>query len=56
MSVVTSVSTAGDDLGAFFDGAGDVRLDLLDRLHVDQGPDHRARLEPVGDRARAPLH
>jgi hypothetical protein len=26
-----------------------VRLDLLDRLHVDQRADHRARLEPVGD-------
>ena len=26
-----------------------MRLDLLDRLHVDQWPDHRTRLEPVGD-------
>ncbi len=30
-----------------------MRLDLLDRLHVDQGADHRARLEPVGDLHRA---
>ena len=29
---------AGDHLGALLDGVGDVRLDLLDRLHVDQGP------------------
>jgi hypothetical protein len=62
MSVVTSVSTvgskklppcaalaAGDDLGTLLYGVGDVRLDLLDRLHVDQWPDHRAGLEPVGD-------
>ena len=47
MSVVTSVSTVGrrrcrrgrapvtgNDPGAFFDRVGDVRLDLLDRLHV----------------------
>jgi hypothetical protein len=40
---------AGDDLGALLDGIGDVRLDLLDRLHVDQWPDHRTRLEPIGD-------
>ncbi len=40
---------AGDDLGAFLDRIGDVRLDLLDRLHFDQRPDHRTRLEPVGD-------
>src|SRR6202011_487889 len=40
---------AGDDLGALLDRVGDVRLDLLDRLHVDQGADHRTRLEPVGD-------
>ena len=66
MSVVTSVSTvgskkvlpwsalaAGDDLGALLDGVGDVRLDLLDRLHVDQRPDHRTGLEPVGDLHRA---
>jgi hypothetical protein len=26
-----------------------MRLDLLDRLHVDQWPDHRARLDAVGD-------
>jgi hypothetical protein len=32
---------------------GDVRLDLLDRLHVDQPPDHCAGLEPVGDLYRA---
>jgi hypothetical protein len=30
-----------------------VRLDLLDRLHVDQRTDHRSRLEPVGDLHRA---
>jgi len=30
-----------------------VRVDLLDRLHVDQRPDHGARLEPVGDLHRA---
>src|SRR6266446_6363377 len=40
---------AGDDFGALLEGVGDVRLDLLDRLHVDQGPDHRTRLEPVSD-------
>jgi hypothetical protein len=26
-----------------------VRLDLLGRLHVNQGSDHRPRLEPIGD-------
>jgi hypothetical protein len=26
-----------------------VRLDLLDRFHVDERSDHRTRLEPVGD-------
>jgi hypothetical protein len=30
-----------------------VRLDLLDRLHVDEWPYHRTRLEPVGDLHRA---
>jgi hypothetical protein len=30
-------------------GIGDVRLDLLDRVHVDQRADHGTRLEPVGD-------
>ena len=39
---------AGDDLGALLDGVDDVRLGLLDRLYVDEWPDHRARLEPVG--------
>jgi len=39
----------GDDLGALLDGAGDMRLDLLDRLHVDQWPDHCTRRKPVGD-------
>jgi hypothetical protein len=48
MSVVTSVKTVGskklppwaarlppgDHLGALLDGVGDVRFDLLDRLHV----------------------
>ena len=29
---------AGDHIGPFLDRVGDVRLDLLDRLHVDQGP------------------
>jgi len=36
-------------LAALPDGIGDMRLDLLDRLHVDQGADHRTGLEPVGD-------
>src|SRR5258706_85649 len=60
ISVVTSVKTekaaalrgalvADDDFGALLYGVGDVRLDFLDRLHVDQRPDHRTRLEPVGD-------
>ena len=31
------------------DRAGDVRLDLLDRLHVNQRADHRTWLEAVGD-------
>ena len=44
---------AGDDLDAPLQGVDDVRLDLLDRLHVDQGADHRTRLEPVGDLHRA---
>jgi hypothetical protein len=44
---------AGDDFGAFLQGVGDVRLDLLDRLHVDQRPDHRSRLEAIGDLHRA---
>ena len=26
-----------------------MRLDLLDRLHVDERPDYGTRLEPVGD-------
>ena len=34
---------------AVFERFGDMRLDLLDRLHVDQRADHRTRLEPVGD-------
>jgi hypothetical protein len=41
--------SAGDHHGALFDRVGDVRLDLLDRLHVDQRPDHGTRLEPVGN-------
>jgi hypothetical protein len=63
MSVVTSVGTvgskkppprggvlaAGDHLGALLDGVGNMRLDLLDSLHVDQRADHGTRLEPVGD-------
>jgi hypothetical protein len=60
MSVVTSVKTvgskkgrrapaAGHHLGAPPDRVRDMRLDLLDRLHVDQRSDHRTRLEPVGD-------
>jgi len=40
---------AGDHLGALPHGVGDVRLDLLDRLHVDERPDHRTRFEPVGN-------
>src|SRR5215469_14039474 len=35
----------GDDLGAFLDGVGDVRLDLFDRLRFDEWPDHCARIE-----------
>jgi hypothetical protein len=52
MSVVTSVNTVGSKklppraarlppgttLAPFSDRIGDMRLDLLDRLHVDQGP------------------
>jgi hypothetical protein len=30
-------------------GVRDVRRDLLDCLHVDERPDHRTRLELVGD-------
>ena len=43
---------AGDHLGVLLDGVGDVRLDFLDRLHVDQWPDHCTRLEPVGNLRR----
>jgi hypothetical protein len=67
MSVATPVKTvgskkaaaecaalgAGDDLGAFFQSVGDMRLDLLDRLRVDQRADHRTRLEPGGELHRA---
>jgi hypothetical protein len=35
--------------GAFPHRVGNMRRDLLDRLRVDQGPDHRARLEAVRD-------
>jgi hypothetical protein len=41
--------SAADDLGAFLHRIGDMCLDLLDRLHVDQRPDDRAWLEPVCD-------
>src|SRR4029077_10707415 len=34
---------AGHHLGALLDRVGDVRLDLLDRLHVDQRPDDGTR-------------
>src|SRR6516162_10368735 len=44
---------AGYHLGTLLDRVGDVRLDLLDRLHVDTRPDHRPRLEAVGDLHRA---
>jgi hypothetical protein len=48
--MVTSGPLAtGHHLGALLDGIGDVCLDLLDRLRVDQRADHRTRLEPVGD-------
>jgi hypothetical protein len=40
---------AGDHLGAFLDGVGDVRLDFFDRRHVDEPTDHRTQLYPVGD-------
>jgi hypothetical protein len=60
MSVVTSVNTgrveegvalvgalaAGDDSGGLLDRVGDVRLDLLDCFHVDQGTDHRPGSNP----------
>src|SRR5438552_6851480 len=46
---------AGDHLGALLQRVGDVRLDLLDRLHVDQRPDHRTRLEPRGAMGFRPL-
>jgi hypothetical protein len=48
-AVLRGPLAAGDDLGALLDGVGDVRLDLLHRLHVDQRADHRTRREPVGD-------
>ena len=44
-----AVLAAHRHLGAFLDRVGDVGLDLLDRLHVDQRPDHCTRLEAVGD-------
>ena len=67
MSVVTSASTVGskklppsawrlpptDDLGALLQGVGDMLLDLLDRLHVDQRADHGAGLDAVADLHRA---
>jgi hypothetical protein len=43
---------AGDDLGVLLDGIGDVRLDLLDRIHVNQRRSG-TRLKPVGDLHRA---
>jgi hypothetical protein len=63
ISVVISVNTvgskkvpplrgplaAGADFGTLLQGVGDVCLDLRDRLHVDQRPDHGTRLERVGD-------
>jgi hypothetical protein len=33
-------------------GVGNVGRDLLDRLHVDERPDHRTRLELVGNQTR----
>jgi hypothetical protein len=48
--VLPSAAVAtGHHLVPFFHRVGDMRFDLLDRLYVDQRPDHRARLEPVGD-------
>src|SRR5439155_14399664 len=44
----TALAT-NDDFSAFRKGVGNVGLDLLDRLHIDQRADHRAWLEPVGD-------
>jgi hypothetical protein len=42
---------AGDDFGDLFDRVGDVRLDLLDRLHVDQRADNgRTRRRPSSRR------
>jgi hypothetical protein len=34
-------------------GVRDVRRDLLDRLHVDERPNHRTRLELVDDLHRS---
>src|SRR5712672_2954502 len=63
MSVVTSVSTVGSKKlppcsarwppvttwAPFLTASAMCASDLLDRLHIDQRPDHRTRLEPVGD-------
>ena len=49
MQLTGGALAAEDHLGAFLDGVGDVRLDRLDRLHVDQRADHRTRLEPVSE-------
>jgi hypothetical protein len=62
MSVVTSVSTVGSKklppcaarlppvtILTPLDRVGDVLLDLLDRLGVDQRRDYRTRFKPVGD-------
>jgi hypothetical protein len=52
-AVLRGPLAAGHDLGALLDAIGDMRLDLFDRLHVDQWPNDRAPLEPVGDLHRA---
>jgi hypothetical protein len=33
-------------------GVREVRRDLLDRLDVNERPDHRTRLEPIGNQTR----
>jgi hypothetical protein len=67
VSVVTSVSTVGSKklppcaarlppvttLAPFLTASAICASTLLDRLHVDQRADHRARLEPIGNLHRA---
>src|SRR6267142_2410069 len=46
---------AGDDLGAALDRVGNVLLDLVDRLHVDQRALHHAGFGAVADLHRRDL-